>query len=271
MRSIARPKYLVAAFADLQGTDDSKRPYETIEPLSAFLTIPIDKSSTKDEIKKLVAKVTAIDDVVLVSWEHRKIPLIGRILVAGSQAIPDWPDERFDMVWVFDRVYASWQFCQVRHLLLHGDRPDGLASLIARAMATRNMLLAGRDDSIDAMALRLGVRRDYLAVLVRLSYLSPELFCADPGRRTAHRADAKATCRAFQKSAARLAGAGAASRICACLDAAPLPLQRSTSDGPKKGPRRHLAPSRASGRGFASLEYDHCDGRPVSGGYVGRI
>jgi site-specific DNA recombinase len=52
---------------------------------------------------------------------------------------------------------------------------DGLASLIARAMATRNMLLAGRDDSIDAMALRLGVRRDYLAVLVRLSYLFPEI------------------------------------------------------------------------------------------------
>ena len=52
---------------------------------------------------------------------------------------------------------------------------DGLASLIARAIATRNMLHAGRDDSIDAMALRLDVRRDYLAVLVRLSYLSPEI------------------------------------------------------------------------------------------------
>ncbi len=50
-----------------------------------------------------------------------------------------------------------------------------LASLIARAMATRNMFLVGRDDSVDAMALRLGVRRDYLAVLVRLSYLSPEI------------------------------------------------------------------------------------------------
>jgi hypothetical protein len=43
---------------------------------------------------------------------------------------------------------------------------DGLASLIARAIATRNMFLAGRDDSIDAMASRLGVRRDYVAVLV---------------------------------------------------------------------------------------------------------
>ena len=51
----------------------------------------------------------------------------------------------------------------------------GLASLIARAIVTRNMFLAGRDDSIDAMASQLGVRRDYVAVLVRLSYLSPEI------------------------------------------------------------------------------------------------
>ena len=50
---------------------------------------------------------------------------------------------------------------------------DGLASVIARAIATRNMFLAGRDDSIDAMASRLGVRRDYLAVLVRHSYSLP--------------------------------------------------------------------------------------------------
>ena len=52
---------------------------------------------------------------------------------------------------------------------------DDLASLIARAAATPNMFLAVRDDCIDAVASRLGVRRDYVAVLVRLSYLSPEI------------------------------------------------------------------------------------------------
>jgi hypothetical protein len=35
---------------------------------------------------------------------------------------------------------------------------DGVALLIAQAIATRNMFLAGGDDSIDAMASRLGVR-----------------------------------------------------------------------------------------------------------------
>jgi site-specific DNA recombinase len=52
---------------------------------------------------------------------------------------------------------------------------DGLAALIARAIAARTMFLAGRDDSIEAMASRLGVRRDHLTVLVRLAYLSPAI------------------------------------------------------------------------------------------------
>jgi hypothetical protein len=51
----------------------------------------------------------------------------------------------------------------------------GLALLVAKAIAMREMLFFGRDDSVEAMAVRLGVRRDYLAVLLRLSYLSPEI------------------------------------------------------------------------------------------------
>ncbi len=51
----------------------------------------------------------------------------------------------------------------------------GLAALLAKAIATQKMLFSGHDDSVEAMAVRLGVRRDYLAVLLRLSYLSPEI------------------------------------------------------------------------------------------------
>lgn len=52
---------------------------------------------------------------------------------------------------------------------------SGLASLVARAISSRAMLFSGQDDSVEAMAARLGVRRDYLAVLLRLSYLSPDI------------------------------------------------------------------------------------------------
>jgi DNA invertase Pin-like site-specific DNA recombinase len=50
-----------------------------------------------------------------------------------------------------------------------------LVKLIGRAVAIRNELLSGRDESIDAMARRLGAKRDHLTVLVRLSYLAPNL------------------------------------------------------------------------------------------------
>jgi hypothetical protein len=37
------------------------------------------------------------------------------------------------------------------------------------------MLFSGHDDSVEAMAVGLGLRRDNLAVLLRLSYLAPEI------------------------------------------------------------------------------------------------
>ncbi len=58
----------------------------------------------------------------------------------------------------------------------------GLASLIARATATCNLFLAGRDDSIAAMAARLGVRRDYLAVLVSAILLGQQPIELTPTR-----------------------------------------------------------------------------------------
>jgi site-specific DNA recombinase len=51
----------------------------------------------------------------------------------------------------------------------------GLATLIGEAFATRQTLLSGSYDSIEALAQRLGVNRAYLTSLVRLSYLSPEI------------------------------------------------------------------------------------------------
>src|ERR1700724_3855852 len=55
-------------------------------------------------------------------------------------------------------MYVLSTGCQWRYVpkdnLWDRNIDDGLASLIARAIATRNMFLAGRDDSIDAMASR---------------------------------------------------------------------------------------------------------------------
>ena len=51
----------------------------------------------------------------------------------------------------------------------------GLVKMINEAFAIRRKLLSGIDETIDAMAKRVGVKRDYLSSLFRLSYLSPTI------------------------------------------------------------------------------------------------
>ncbi len=54
--------------------------------------------------------------------------------------------------------------------------PDpALIKLVARALATRNELMSGSDDSLEAMTRRLRTTRGYLNSLVRLSYLAPDI------------------------------------------------------------------------------------------------
>lgn len=56
------------------------------------------------------------------------------------------------------------------------ERPNGqMATLIRDAHATRVALMTGRDATIDAMAQRLGFKRDYLSALMRLTYLAPDI------------------------------------------------------------------------------------------------
>ena len=56
------------------------------------------------------------------------------------------------------------------------EKPDGqLIALLRDAHATRDALLSGRDETIDAMAQRLGIKRDILSAQMRLTYLAPDI------------------------------------------------------------------------------------------------
>ena len=48
-----------------------------------------------------------------------------------------------------------------------------MIALLRNAYATRDALMSGRDATIDALAQRLGVKRDYLSAHTRLTYLAP--------------------------------------------------------------------------------------------------
>jgi broad specificity phosphatase PhoE len=105
---------------------DHGRPYQTIVPLAARLGLTIDDRHCLDEEAELVADVRARAGVVLIAWEHKRIPRIADAILGDHATAPRaWPDDRFDLVWVFDRDAAGgYRFSQLPQLLLGGDRPD---------------------------------------------------------------------------------------------------------------------------------------------------
>lgn len=111
------------------GSDgDHGRPFETISPLAAKLGTAIDVSFVLDQEHELARDVLASGGVVLISWEHKRIPKIANALLGRDAAPQQWPDDRYDVVWVFDlQPDGGYAFRQVPQLLLGGDRAEPIA------------------------------------------------------------------------------------------------------------------------------------------------
>jgi hypothetical protein len=131
---VRRPTAMLAAptaiFAS-RPTINSVRPLHTVEPLALALSIGIDVSYGNDEEEGLASSATATDGIVLISWKRDGIPKLGNILTGGGTSCPQlWPQDRFDIVWVFDRSgdARAWTFTQVPQLLLPGDHAEPIAT-----------------------------------------------------------------------------------------------------------------------------------------------
>jgi hypothetical protein len=107
------------------GDGDHGRPNETILALAAKLGTAIDTTFVLDQEEALANRVLESGSgVVLISWEHKRIPKIVNALV-GGQIAPPWPDDRYDLVWVLDlQPGGGYAFRQLPQLLLAGDRTD---------------------------------------------------------------------------------------------------------------------------------------------------
>jgi hypothetical protein len=118
---LATPDFLYAAKFD--PSKHSKRPFETLLPLSTKLDLSIDDSFKKDDYAMMVADAIGCDGVVLIAWQHDDIPAIGNAIVGNDTTVPQsWPGDRFDLVWVFDaQEGGGYSFTQVPQLLLAGD------------------------------------------------------------------------------------------------------------------------------------------------------
>ena len=71
-------------------------------------------SHTKGEEAELVEDVLGRDDSVLIRWQHEDIPTIGNRIIGDATTVPQaWPENRYDLIWVFDRTAKGWRFTEL--------------------------------------------------------------------------------------------------------------------------------------------------------------
>ncbi len=102
----------------------SRRPIETITPLAEKLAIEINSNFLRSDLDSLLAEVFSSSGVVMICWQREYIPEIALKILDDRKIAPeDWPEDRFDMIWVFDldRSSGRYEFKQVPQNLLMAD------------------------------------------------------------------------------------------------------------------------------------------------------
>jgi hypothetical protein len=117
----------IYATAAVHHAGRSLRPQHTVTPLAAVLNIAVDIQFALGDEADLAVAAQQGPNTVLIAWHHERIPGLANAILGNNTTCPQvWPDERFDVVWVFDRApgQAGWQFSQVPQMLLAGDSPN---------------------------------------------------------------------------------------------------------------------------------------------------
>jgi len=115
------------------------RPHQTVEPLARRLGLTIQTPVAKGAEAELVREhlLQATDEHVLVCWEHEHltamVAALAQSVTIEPAPAPDlrWPDDRFDMVLVLDRIderTSTYRLTQLPQLLLDGDSAEPFGS-----------------------------------------------------------------------------------------------------------------------------------------------
>jgi hypothetical protein len=120
---LAKPQVL---FASGLSESKSERPVETITPLAQKAGLTIDDTYSKGDESEVANAAMGQKVPVLICWQHQDIPAIANAILKNSpdKAPQSWPDDRFDLVWVFTLQNGTYTFQQVPQMLLAGDSPD---------------------------------------------------------------------------------------------------------------------------------------------------
>ena len=120
----------------------SQRPLQTITPLAQRLGLTPNLSFVEGQEKELAAAVLSQSGIVLIAWQHEKIPTIAKHIVGANPPVPPYPPKwlsnRFDIVWVFTPPTppaTPWGFAQVPQQLLVGDTDTVIPPIVPAAAA----------------------------------------------------------------------------------------------------------------------------------------
>ncbi len=120
---IAQPQFLFASHSS------SLRPHYSLVPLAQKLGIAVNLDYGKGEEDRLIATASALDGVVLISWQHDFMSKVANAILEDEQTAPqNWPSARFDMTWVFDLDPQSlrYGFTQAPQQLLAEDSSQAI-------------------------------------------------------------------------------------------------------------------------------------------------
>jgi hypothetical protein len=120
--ALAKPRFLFASKPLRR--KGSRRPIETLTPLAEKLAVKINSSFPRNEYEEMIDKVVTCQGVVLICWQREYIPAIAAYILGHNKSAPqNWPENCFDMIWVFDldRASGKYKFKPVPQRLLKGD------------------------------------------------------------------------------------------------------------------------------------------------------
>jgi hypothetical protein len=119
---IATPEFLYAT--NIAPGSTSNREQQTITALNSKLGLTINTKHVKQDHERAVNDALARDAIVLICWDHKKIPAIANEILGNTTTVPQkWKGKRFNLVWVldWDPSTDSYSFAPVPQQLLPGD------------------------------------------------------------------------------------------------------------------------------------------------------
>ena len=101
----------------------SRREVDTASPIAERLAINLDSARGNTEVKEVAHDLLALNEPVLVVWHHGSIHRLVEFLplAEGAQPPTEWPEDRFDLIWVLTHGDAGYSFLEVEQRLLAGD------------------------------------------------------------------------------------------------------------------------------------------------------